>query len=72
MRGLGAGPSPAQIQAETERMRIRNARMATEARVAQANKGVWSRWAPLIILGGVAAVGLVVFAIKSRKKGRGA
>lgn len=52
--------------AGTERVRINNARRIAVETAKSTDSTTWSRWAPLIIVGGVVAVGAIAWALKRR------
>lgn len=70
--GMGAdGRAMTAIEAKqkTEQARVTAAARTERARIEATTKGTWAKWAPLIILGGVVAVGAIVLGLRRRKRG---
>lgn len=69
--GEAAPPASAAVvalrkRAETDQIRIRNQRQVAVAEAESEGKATWAKWAPLIIVGGVLAVGAIAWALKRR------
>lgn len=57
----------AKSRAMAEVVRLRQNAATNRARIAAGSSSTWSQWAPLLIVGGVAAVGIVTAVMRRRK-----